>query len=82
MNNIQKYNQAFINILEIDETEVNAGLALGVTREWDSIAHMGLISEMEELFDVSIDYDVITEFNSYEAGIKLLEELGVDFSNG
>ncbi|WP_227395943.1 acyl carrier protein [Jeotgalibacillus aurantiacus] len=81
MNNIQKYNQAFINILEIDKTQVNEGLALGVTREWDSIAHIGLISEMEELFDVSIDYDVLTEFNTYEAGMKLLEGLGVDFSN-
>lgn len=79
MTNIEKYRNAFISVLELEETPVWEELALGVTREWDSIGHMGLMAEMEDIFDVSIDSDWITEFNTYLSGMGLLTRLGVDF---
>ncbi|QFT87892.1 hypothetical protein FIU87_04420 [Bacillus sp. THAF10] len=81
MTNIEKYRNAFIDALDLEESEVSEDLELGATREWDSIGHMGLISEMEDVFDVSIDSELITEFNSYLSGIELLTRLGVDFIN-
>ncbi|MDR7079700.1 acyl carrier protein [Neobacillus niacini] len=81
MRNIEKYRNAFINVLDLEEDDVCEELALGETREWDSIGHMTLITEIEEVFDVSIDFDWITEFNSYKSGIELLKRLGVDFIN-
>ncbi|KAA0543384.1 acyl carrier protein [Bacillus sp. BGMRC 2118] len=81
MRNIEKYKKAFINVLDIEEDDVNEELALGKTSEWDSIGHMALISEIEDVFDVFIDSEWITEFNSYQSGIELLERLGVDFIN-
>ncbi len=81
MKNIEKYRNAFMDALELEENEVSEDLALGETREWDSIGHMTLISEIEEVFDVSIDSDWITEFNSYQSGMELLTRLGVDFGN-
>jgi acyl carrier protein len=81
MRNIEKYRNAFINVLDLEEDDVCEELALGETREWDSIGHMTLITEIEEVFDVSIDSDWITEFNSYKSGIELLKRLGVDFIN-
>jgi acyl carrier protein len=81
MRNIEKYRNAFINALDLEEDEVCEDLALGVTREWDSIGHMTLISEIEDVFDVSIDSEWITEFNSYQSGMELLKRLGVDFIN-
>ncbi|PGT84126.1 MULTISPECIES: acyl carrier protein [Bacillaceae] len=81
MKNIEKYKNAFINVLDLKEDDVSEDLALGKTREWDSIGHMALISEIEDVFDVSIDSEWITEFNSYQSGIELLERLGVNFIN-
>lgn len=54
-------------------------MKLGVTKEWDSIGHMTLIAELEDAFDVDLDSDVITDFNTYQSGIDLLKRLGVDF---
>lgn len=81
MRNIEKYRNAFINMLDLEEDDVSEDLALGQTREWDSIGHMALISEIEDVFDVSIDSELITEFNTYLSGIELLKRLGVDFIN-
>ena len=81
MRNIEKYRNAFINVLDLEEDDVCEDLVLGVSREWDSIGHMALISEIEDVFDVSLDSEWITEFNSYLSGMELLKRLGVDFIN-
>ncbi|WP_110112056.1 acyl carrier protein [Bacillus sp. CGMCC 1.16541] len=81
MKNIEKYRHAFINALDLEEDEVGEDLVLGGTREWDSIGHMTLISEIEDVFDVSLDSEWITEFNSYRSGMEVLKRLGVDFDN-
>lgn len=81
MKNIEKYRNAFMDALEIDEDEVTEDLALGESSDWDSLGHMILVSTMEDVFDVSIDADVMTEFDSYKSGIELLTRLGVDFVN-
>ena len=81
MRNIEKYRSVFIDALELEEDEVCEDLALGETREWDSLGHMILISTIEDTFDVSLDSEGITEFNSYQSGMELLNRLGVDFVN-
>lgn len=81
MRNIEKYRNAFNNALDLEEDDVYEDLALGETSGWDSIGHMTLIAEIEDIFDVSIDFEWITEFNSYQSGMELLKRLGVDFIN-
>ena len=81
MKNIEKYRNAFMEALDLEEDEVSEDLALGETSEWDSLGHMILISTMEDAFDVSIDAEWMTEFNSYRSGMELLNRLGVDFVN-
>ena len=39
---------------------------------WDSVGHMGLISELEDTFDIQFETDDIVDFNSYVKGIELL----------
>lgn len=81
MKNIEKYKNAFMEALDLEEDEVSEDLALGETSEWDSLGHMILISTMEDAFDVSLDAEWMTEFNSYRSGMELLNRLGVDFVN-
>lgn len=79
MNNIELYKMAFINGLDVEPDASFEQMELGFTKEWDSIGHMTLIAELEDAFDLYIDSDLITDFNTYQSGIDLLTRLGVDF---
>ena len=55
MKNKQKYDQAFIEIFSISESDLNEKLIYNSIPEWDSVGHMSLISELEEGFDINGD---------------------------
>lgn len=78
MSNIEKYNQAFVNALEISEDLVNDKLVYQSIESWDSVGHMGLIAELEDAFDIMMETDDIIDFNSYEKGKEILKKYGVE----
>ena len=80
MTNLEKYNQAFMETFEITEDKL-AGLKYQDIEAWDSVGHMSLIAKLEEAFDIMMDTDDITDFNSYEKGKELLAkaDYGVEF---
>jgi acyl carrier protein len=45
--------------------------------QWDSVAHLSLISELEEAFDVMLEADDILHYGSYENGKMILEKYGI-----
>lgn len=77
MSNIQKYDEAFIKALEIDAGKLNADLAYGMISEWDSIGHMNLISEIEEIFQIQLEPDDMMKISSYNEGKVVLEQYGI-----
>lgn len=76
MNNREKYNKAFMESLDAEEGQLN-NLAYQDIPAWDSVGHMGLISELEDTFDIQFETDDIVDFNSYEKGIELLKKYDV-----
>ena len=76
MSNLEKYNKAFIEALDVEEEQLN-GLSYQDVPAWDSVGHMGLISELEDAFDIQFETDDIVDFNSYEKGIELLKKYDV-----
>mgnify|MGYP006176001677 CR=1 FL=1 len=78
MENLNKYNQAFVESLSIDETKLK-GLKFNEIPEWDSIGHMSLMSELEEEFNISLETEDIVEFGSFKKGIEILEKYKVKF---
>ena len=80
MTNLEKYNNAFTESLEITEEELS-GLKYQDIEIWDSVGHMRLVSAIEEAFDIMMDTDDIIDFSSYEKGKEILskEEYGVTF---
>jgi acyl carrier protein len=58
MTNLEKYNQAFIESLEVTEDQLN-GLQYQQIPNWDSVGHMGLIAAIEDAFDIMMDTDDI-----------------------
>jgi len=80
MNNKEKYNQAFINAFSIDKKKLENGLEYNSIPEWDSIGHMTLISELEQLFKISIETDDVIDFSSYSKGIDILKKYEIKLS--
>ena len=79
MNNKQKYAQAFIESFSIDESKLDDNLEYNTIPEWDSVGHMGLIAELEEVFDIMMEMDDIIDFSSYKKGLELIAKYGVEF---
>lgn len=77
MTNIEKYNKVFIDVLGVSEAELNEGFTFKEVPQWDSVAHLSLISELEDTFDVLFDSDDILHYGSYENGKTILEKMGV-----
>lgn len=78
MTNLEKYNNAFINGLEITEDILHPGLEYQEIENWDSVGHMNLIAELEDTFDIVFETDDIIDFNSYEKGKELLKKYSVE----
>ena len=78
MTNLEKYNNAFIEALEIEESQLE-GLKYQDIPEWDSVGHMGLIASIEDAFDIMMDTDDIVDFSSYEKGKEILNKYDIEF---
>ncbi|MGM9871508.1 MAG: acyl carrier protein [Muribaculaceae bacterium] len=77
MDNLQKYNDAFCQTLEISEDKL-AGLAYQGTELWDSVGHMTLVAAIEDAFDIMMETDDIIDFSSYEKGKEILRKYDVE----
>lgn len=77
MENLTKYNTAFTESFGIDESALD-GLEYESILEWDSVAHMGLIAEIEEAFDIELEIDDVIDFSSYVKGKDILKKYKVE----
>ena len=78
MSNLEKYKQAFIDSLSIDQKLLNKDLKYNEVPEWDSIGHMTLMSDLEEKFKINIDTDDIVDFSSFKKGMEILKKYKVE----
>jgi len=81
MNNHDTLTNVFASILEIDESEINENLKYQSIPQWDSINHMFLISELENVFEIEIDSDDILEVKTFPDTKKVLSRYGVEFQS-
>lgn len=80
MTNLERYIKVFVETFEVNE-DVARNLKYQDIAAWDSVGHMGLISALEDEFDIMMDTDDIIDFNSFEKGKEILskQEYGVEF---
>jgi len=78
MSNKQKYDQAFVEGLSLNDNNVSHDLTYNTIPEWDSIGHMSLISAIEDAFKISMDTADIVELGSYKQGIEILKKYKVE----
>ena len=79
MTNLEKYEQAFCDSLEVTKDQL-AGLEYQQIPSWDSVGHMGLVAAIEDAFDIMMDTDDIIDLSSFEKGKEILAtNYGIEF---
>ena len=74
MSKKKKYDSAFITAFDIKIEKLDSDLKYESITEWDSIGHMGLIAELEDAFEISMEMDDIIDFSSYVKGVEILKK--------
>lgn len=78
MNNLKKYNDVFKECFNVTEDQLNETLVYNSIEEWDSVGHMAMVAELEDVFDIMLETDDVIEFSSYTIGIEILKKYDVD----
>ena len=71
-------HELFCDTLNVMPNRLRADLALGDVPEWDSVAHMGLVTALEERCGVMFDGDEVVEMTRLGAIPAVLGRYGVD----
>ncbi len=79
MNNQNKYDEIFMSVFNVEKDVLDDNFTFKDVEAWDSMAHLTLISELENAFDVMFESEDILHFGGYTNGIKILEKYGVHF---
>jgi acyl carrier protein len=78
MKNIEKYNLAFIETFNVKIDMLSDEFSYQAVTEWDSVGHMGLISALEDSFDIMLETEDIIDFGSYGRGKEILKKYGIE----
>ena len=73
MTNKEKYDKIFMETFNIPAERL-PGLKYQSIKEWDSVGHMELVSELEDAFDIEIETDDVIDFSGYEKGMEIIGE--------
>ncbi len=78
MNNIDKYNDIFVSVFGVDKGKLDGLFNFKDVEAWDSMTHLTLISELEEVFGIMLETDDILHFGGYENGKNILRKHGIN----
>ncbi len=78
MSTIATLKAAFVEGLGVEEADVNWNdLQYRSIPEWDSVAHMQVVAEIEDAFDIMMDTDDVIAMSSFSVATDLLTKYGV-----
>lgn len=77
--NTQKLKTIFAEALGIEETVVTDDLSYNSIPEWDSVAHMALVAEIDDQFDIMLDTDDVLDMSSFAKAKEILKKYDIEF---
>ena len=77
--NKDKLKTCFTEALGIPLEKVTDDLTYNTVREWDSVAHMTLVAQIETAFDIMMETDDILAMSSVGEAVEILKRYGVSF---
>lgn len=81
MDNSEKLYEVFARSLAIPRNAVTDQLAYNTIPEWDSVAHMALVAELENAFGVMLDTDDIVDMRTVGIAKTLLAKYQIVFQD-
>lgn len=78
MENLEKYNNAFVQVFGAKPEDLNDNYGMENVEEWDSVHQLSLIAEFEEAFDIMFDPEDIMDMTSYAKGKELLKKYEIE----
>lgn len=78
MENREKYDSIFCAVFGVEKNILGQDFTFQNIKEWDSVAHLNLISELEDVFDVMFETEDILHYGSYLNGLHILRKYGVE----
>jgi acyl carrier protein len=73
----EKLKEILAKVLLIDEPKISDELSRKTVKEWDSMAHLMLVSEIESAFEVTMDDEDIMEIQTVADIKKTLQKMGI-----
>jgi len=73
----EKLKEILAKVLLVDRTKINDRMSRKDVEEWDSMAHLMLVSEIESEFGVMMSDDDITEIKTVGDIKRVLRKLDV-----
>lgn len=68
----EKLRQVFADCLSAELTDINDATAYGTIKTWDSVAHMAIITAIEDEFEVMLEPEDIIEMSSFGKAKEIL----------
>lgn len=80
MSNEAKLKDAFVEALDVESDQLDwATLKYRGIEQWDSVAHMRLVAEIEDAFDIMLETEDVIDMSSFEKSKEILAKNGVEF---
>lgn len=70
MMNKERFDQILMEVFDLSEIDIN--MSRENTEKWDSMAHLTLITAVEDEFDIMMDTEDILNMKSYQDGLEIL----------
>ena len=81
MNNKEIYDDIFYTLFDVKKGELKDNFTFNDVEVWDSIAHLSLITMLEDAFDIMFETEDILSFGSYENGKTILRKYGITIND-
>lgn len=78
MSNLDKYNQAFIDVFGISLDKLNDNYSKDTEPSWDSVHQLGVVTALEDAFDIMLDPEDIMALISYKTGKDILKKYDIE----
>lgn len=77
--NTEKLRAVFAEALDIDASLITDELTYNSIPEWDSVAHMALVTEIDDQFDIMLDTDDVLDMSSFAKAKEILGKYDIAF---
>ncbi len=74
MDKKEKLYNIMAESLGVDRSIIVDELQYNSIPEWDSVAHMALVAEIEDAFDIMLDTDDIIDMSSPKKALEIIEK--------